>query len=314
MNRYFLALAISLYGVVCAAQDRREVDESKHAQPDGTVTIAVVRGELAVRGWNRDEVRVRGRLDTKVVKFVFEVRDDETEIAVKLPGHLDGWGNGGSDLQVFVPRNSNVEVKGVSTDIEVADIQGGIKAHSVSGEVDVANVAKRINVSSVSGDVTLTAANGRIRVRTVSGEIEARDVNGDGSYKTVSGSITVQTSGEELDLESVSGDVEVTLQDINELSVNTVSGDIEISGDLQRGGNIDLESVSGTVELALDDDTDARFDIETGSGGRIRNRLTNDQPKVSKYSRDSMLRFVLGDGSGEVVISTASGRVVLDSR
>ncbi|HJN49539.1 MAG: DUF4097 family beta strand repeat-containing protein [Pseudomonadales bacterium] len=275
--------------------------------------IEVIRGEVAVRGWDRDEVKVSGWLDARMEEFVFEVRGNETEIEVKLPHRLNDWGSGSSDLHVFVPRNSNVEVGGVSTDIDVADIQAGIRAHSVSGEVDVSNVAKRINLSSVSGDVTLEDADGRISARTVSGDLEARDVKGRGSYDSVSGSISIQTSGEELDLETVSGNIEATLQQVKELVGNTVSGDIEISGDLQSGGNIDLESVSGTVELALDDDTDARFDIETGSGGRIRNRLTNDQPKVSKYSRDSMLRFVMGDGSGEVVISTASGRVVLDS-
>jgi DUF4097 and DUF4098 domain-containing protein YvlB len=166
----------------------------------------------------------------------------------------------------------------------------------------------------VSGDVTLASADGRIRARSVSGEIGVRDASGDGSYHTVSGSIVVRSSGQELDLETVSGDIDVVLKQFSDLVGNTVSGDIEISGDLQSGGSVDLESVSGTVELSLNEGADARFDVETGSGGRIRNRLTNDQPKVSKYSRDSRLRFVMGDGSGEVVISTASGRVVLAPR
>jgi len=318
MNKYLISLVISFYAVVNCAADGREINESKKADPNGSVTIVVTRGELEVRGWKRDEIRVNGQLDEQMERFVFEVNGNETEIAVKLPRHLRGWGNGGSDLQVFVPRNSNVVIKGVSTDLEVQDVQGGLRAGSVSGEVVVSDVAKRIDLSSVSGDVILSSANGRISARTVSGEIEASDSNGSGTYHSVSGSITVRGSGAELDLETVSGEIIVTLQKFTDLTGNTVSGDIEISGDLQsegkRKGNVRLESVSGTVELSIDDDTDARFDIETGSGGRIRNRLTNDQPKVAKYSRDSMLRFKLGDGSGLVEINTASGRVVLSSR
>lgn len=314
MIRYFLTLVISLYGVVSHADDRQKIDESKKADASGYVHIVITRGEVEVRGWKRDEIRVTGWLDERTQKFVFEVTGDETEIAVKLPRHLGGWGNGSSDLKIFVPRNSNVEVKGVSTDIEVEDIQGGIKAVSVSGDLDVGDVGKRINLSSVSGDISLVSAHGQIKARTVSGEIEVRRANGNGSYHSVSGSIVVQSSGEDLDLETVSGNIEATLQKFHDLAGNTVSGDIEISGQLQGGGNIDLESISGTVELSLDADTNARFDIQTGSGGKIRNRLTDDKPRVSKYSRDSMLRFVLGDGSGEVVINTASGRIVLDSR
>jgi len=231
MNRYFLALALSLYGVVCFAQDRREVDETKDADPNGTVTIEIVRGEVQVRGWNRDQVRVSGRLDERMEEFVFEVRDDETEIEVKLPRHLNGWQSGSSDLQISVPENSSLQVNGVSTDVEVVDIKGGVRAHSVSGEVDVANVAKRIDLSSVSGSVNLRDVDGRIRARTVSGDIDGRDVIGHGNYDSVSGSITLVTSGEVLDVESVSGSIELTLQDINEVTGNTVSGDIEISGD-----------------------------------------------------------------------------------
>jgi hypothetical protein len=121
----------------------------------------------------------------------------------------------------------------------------------------------------------------------------------------------VNDAGSEIDIETVSGEIYVKTGEAMELSGHTVSGDIDIATSLSTEGTVDLQTISGSIDLELPSDVNARFEVETGSGGQIRNRLTDDKPKISRYSRDSSLRFITGKGEGEVILSTASGRIVL---
>jgi len=90
--------------------------------------------------------------------------------------------------------------------------------------------------------------------------------------------------GENLSLESISGDIEVTTKLLSAVGGHSVSGDIN-----------------------------ARFDLETGSGS-IRNRISDDESRSSKYLQDETLRFTIGDGEGQVTLSTHSGDIALGRR
>jgi uncharacterized protein YdeI (BOF family) len=312
MNRLLIATIIGLVSLSAIADGRKSVNETKQVSPDGFVSIHVTRGDLNVAGWDRDVIEITGLLDEQTREFIFEVDGDQTEIRVRLPGHLSGWSsNSGSDLRIFVPVGNNVNVRGVSTDVDVRNLHSGLEVNDVSGDMTVSNVDRGADLTTVSGEISLRNATGKIRVRSVSGDIESRNAVGPGSYHSVSGSIDVNGAGSEIDVETVSGEIDVRATEIMELSGHTVSGDIDITTSLVADGTVDLRTISGTIDLDLPSDTNARFDVMTGSGGTIRNRLTDAKPRVSKYSRDSSLRFTMREGDGEVILSTSSGRIVL---
>ncbi len=312
MNRLLIASVISLIGFSALADGRKNIDETKKVSPDGFIAIHITRGDLRVAGWDRDEIKVTGRLDSKTREFIFDVEGDETEIKVRLPGHLGGWSmNDGSDLTISVPKGSNLDVHGVSTDIEVRNLHSGLEVNGVSGDLQVTNVDKGVDLTTVSGEISLRNATGRIKARTVSGEIRSRNATGPGTYQSVSGSIDVRDCGDEVDLETVSGEIELFTDEVLDLSGHAVSGDISVTTGVVAAGTIDFRTISGSIDLDLPTGISARFDVETGSGGQIRNRLTSDKPKTAKYSRDRSLRFIAGNGDAEIILSTASGRIVL---
>jgi len=148
----------------------------------------------------------------------------------------------------------------------------------------------------------------RVRIRTVSGDIESYNTTGDAHYSSVSGNIMVDDGGRDLRLESVSGDIEVNNEVMNNVDGHSVSGDIDIRGVPEGGGTIEFDALSGSVRLRLGGEVNARFDIETGSG-TIRHRISDDKPRVSKYMQEETLRFTLGDGDGQVIITTRSGDI-----
>ena len=286
---------------------------TKDVQVDGLVSINVVRGQVSVETWDKSAVRVHGTLDEKTKEFIFDVDGDETQIEVKIDNDHDSWWGGssqGSDLTVQLPATSQLEVKGVSTDVDVQGMESDVEIGVVSGDVSLEGGEGRITVQSVSGDVDVRDVAGRLRIGTVSGDVDTHGTRGEAKYTSVSGSVLIRDGGDDMSVETVSGDIEVTNEVVSSVAGHSVSGDIEVTSNDTEAGDIEFDSVSGSIRLRLGGDINARFDIETGSG-TIRNRLSDDEPKVSKYVGDESLRFTMGNGDGSVVLSTRSGDITL---
>jgi DUF4097 and DUF4098 domain-containing protein YvlB len=309
-----LLIAMGVMAGSLAYAEQQSVDESVNVTVDGIVRINVVRGDINVHGWDKDQVEVRGLLDEELEEFIFEVDGDETKIQVRIPRNTrGGWSRKEeTELVIRIPQMSKVEFSGVSTDIDIDDVKASVEVGVVSGDVDLDGGSERIILQTVSGEIELRNAAGRIRVRTVSGDVESYDTSGTSSYGSVSGQLVIEDGGNDLQLETVSGDIEVIRGNFVSITGHSVSGDIDIRGQMMEGGTIDFDNVSGTIRLKLDGEINSKFDLETGSGS-IRNRLTDDKPKASKYVRDERLRFVVGAGDGEVVFSTRSGDINISS-
>ena len=302
------ALSFSLVSVA-----RESVDETKNASASGFVKVSIVRGDLEVKGWDRDEIQVTGKLDEQTKNFVFRVDGDEAFIEVKIPDRNRNWCvgycNEGSDLNIMVPRDSTLRVSVVSTEVKISDVAGGLDIGGVSGDIFAENASNRVRITSVSGSVELRHAKGRIRLNSVSGDVEATDVHGPGKYHSVSGDIILNEVSGDMDIETVSGEIEATSAVVTVLRGSTVSGDIRLEFEPTTDVDIEFNSISGSISLDASDKIAAKFDLETGSGS-IRNRITADEPRKSKYVRDETLRF--STGNGRVDLSTRSGDITIN--
>ena len=269
-----------------------DVDSSLDAEPDGSVRIINTRGDVDIHGWDKDEIRVAGELDSLAEELIFEVKGSRTLIEVKLPKSNINWGDG-SDLDIYVPRRSSVVFEGVSTDTTIEDIAGGLRLRSVSGDVSIESVEKLLFIKAVSGDIEISASSGKASISTVSGEIE------------------VEIESLEITLDTVSGGIEAELAEFSSLRANAVSGDVRIEGQLGDDGMIDIASVSGDISLRLQAPVNAALNIETGPGGEIVNGLSDDEP-VDKFPARMELNTHLGTASGEIKMRTVSGDVRID--
>lgn len=312
MNKSMLTLCPAILLTLSMSVSAGErVDETKAASADGFVRITVIRGDLDIEGWDRNEIRVRGELDDKTEEFIFEVTGDDAMIEVRLPRNLNGWSsNDASDLAVMVPAGSSVDVSVVSTDVDVRDLSGGLEISGVSGDLSIRNVRDRLDITSVSGDIDAMDVAGRVHLKSVSGDVDVANGGDDFQLQSVSGDVLARNVRGEFDLETVSGSIELIDGSFSGISGHTVSGDADIAAEMQSGATFEFDSVSGSVRVRFMNDPDARFDLETGSGS-IRNRLTRDEPRTSKYVRDETLRFVKGEGQGEVIIGTRSGDIIV---
>ncbi len=309
MKKVWLPIVFAVSAPMAVASDR--VDITQDASADGFVRITLVRGDLEIEGWNRNQVQVKGELDDQTEEFIFDVSGGDTVIEVKLPRNI-GWNSGtASDLEIKVPVGSNVDVSGVSTDIRIANIEGGLEIGGVSGNIDIRDIQDRVDATTVSGDLEVRDIAGRISLKAVSGDIDVEKANGDFRMATVSGDVVGRDLVGEFDLESVSGDIELMGGKFSGIEGHTVSGDVDVSSEMEKGSTIELDTVSGTVRIEFVGKIDAEFDLETSSGS-IRNRITSDRAETSKYVRDETLRFVVGNGDGEVIVSSRSGDIIVD--
>lgn len=287
-----LFIALPLAAAVSTVRAGERVDETRNVPRDAVITIENTRGDVDIIGWDEAAVSVAGELDDLAEAFIFEVDGRDVRIEVRMPRRDVNWGDG-SDLKIQVPHESRVSFEGVSTDLVVESVRGGVRLHSVSGDIDVSDVEGEVMVKTVSGDVEVDDARGRARIASVSGDLE------------------LVMSVVDARVDSVSGDVEVQLREFDALFAETVSGELEVEGMLNPSGEIDLSSVSGDITLRLDPPVNATLRVRSGIGGDIYNDLNDVRPRDEFPSQQS-LETTVGDGSGRIKITTVSADIRLN--
>ncbi len=294
-NRYqHLIRTAGLVGAVMATgsiQAGEEIDRSLDAAPDGAVHIRNTRGEIDVKGWDKNQVRVKGELDDLTEEFIFEADDKVTTIRVEMEKRSISHGDG-SDLEIWVPSGSKVWFEGVSSDFDISNISGGSSIKTVSGDIHAEGLSERIQINAVSGDVEIEDSTAKIKITTVSGDME------------------IKANADAAAFSTVSGDIEAELGTYSKLSVSSVSGEIEVSGSLADSGNVSAESVSGEVHLHFNGAVNAEVTARAGIGGDIENGLNDQRPK-EKFPGGARLSTRVGEGEGRVKVGTVSGDIRL---
>jgi DUF4097 and DUF4098 domain-containing protein YvlB len=288
--KVLLAASLTLLLVESAAAER--VERKIDAPGDAIVTIQNTAGSVDIRGWSRNEVEVKGELGRDVEELILERDGEDINIEVRAPRRNNNRIS--SDLEIRVPQGSSVNVSGVSTDIDMADVRGDIRLSVVSGDINAHGFESDIEVETVSGDV----------------DAEGRGQVSDARFNTVSGDIDVQDISGAISMTSVSGDLAVVDGAFERAKFNTTSGDIVYHAGLNGNGRLDIDTVNGDLDIRFRGDISARFDIETFNGD-ITNCFGPEPVRTSRYTPGRELSFTEGGGASRVTIKTLNGDVRL---
>src|SRR5579859_2264821 len=160
----------------------------------------------------------------------------------------------------------------------------------VSATAVMSGISARASVKSVSGGITLDGVTGDVDANTVSGALEAQGVNGKLNFNTVSGDLTLADGW------------------LERLDANAVSGDVTADIDLDPLGGMQVTTVSGEVTLRLPAEADAQVNLHSLSGD-----VRSEFPELKRTSAPASrsVSGSLGAGSGNVSVTTMSGRVIL---
>ncbi len=274
----------------------------------GSQVIAdTVSGSIKVTGADVSECsivatkRIKAGSEAEAAKLVEEVKvkveksGKRLSIKVERPKTKRFKNNSvGVDLDITVPRQTDVEGNTVSGSVKISDIKGDVEGNTVSGSVKIFSVNGNVEGNTVSGLVTAENIQGSADLNTASGSIRAENVSGSAKLNTVSGSIKCR--------EMMSP----------ELHADTASGSINIGYSDSAPGEIDVkvDTASGGIEVELPKAFSGHISMETGSGS-----IKTDLPIMVKGKIDKKrIEGTIGEGSGMVRLKTASGSIRLKRR
>lgn len=320
-NRFksIFVLAVSLIILCTQAFAQEAVNETLDADSNGFVEIKHVSGEAKIIGWDKDQVKVEGVLGERTEKFRFEREGKTIILEVEVKNNKGWWSNNssgnGDDLVIHVPKGSRIEYNSPNAEVSVSSIYGGADVSVVNGQLRADDMRGRIRLSSVNGDIRAMRLAGEVVVDTVNGDIRAEQTEGDEiRANTVNGDIDAKSSASEVTAETVNGDIEFYLQKVEVVNTNTVNGGIEMEMELLDGANVQASSVGGRVELSFQEGVQARFDLESHTGGSIKDNITGKKANKPKYGPRRWLEFSTGNASSTVEVSTVHGRIEVKTK
>jgi DUF4097 and DUF4098 domain-containing protein YvlB len=281
-------------------------------------------GRIAVSAGSDEVVieavkQVRNASDAAVKALMAGVRIDITERSDRVvvrttydrrPGRGAGWVT--VDYTIRVPPETAVELRSVSGDIELQNLQGEVRIQSVSGDQRLVNIRNLGLARTVSGDIEVTDVEGTAEasVTTVNGDVRARNL------KTP-----------RLEVRTISGDLQLFDLHCDRLEVSSVSGNVHFRGALSPAGRYDLHSQYGNLMLALSTggfDLDAhsfsgniRTDfpvrpIEVNAGAGVVRQPDNPQRgRGPRITRTRTLRGSYEQGGAMVEVRTMSGNITI---
>jgi DUF4097 and DUF4098 domain-containing protein YvlB len=260
--------------------------------PDTTVAVrrgqrlevSVHAGSVAVRGWDRDAVRVLVRSGDDAE---LDIRSRGDRLAVDASGHHGTPAD--ATLEISAPVWMPVTVHGVDLDIGIDGVGAAITAETVQGDVAVRGGADIVTLTSVEGSVRLSGSRGTMQVSSVNDDVTVTDAAGDLSVSTVNGDLAL--SGIR------SGNVDAS----------TVNGDIGFSGSIASGGRYRLSSHNGDLTFAVPEGAGATMNVATFSG----DFEAAFPVTVSGMGRARRFSFTIGSGAARVELESFQGDIRL---
>lgn len=267
------------------------------AQAHGVVNVSNVNGTIDVTGWDRAAVSVKAELGADVDHVEVTNSGDHTVVRVQLRPHSHDWGHDETHLRVQVPRDSSLEVSGVSANVTSNGVLGAQRLKSVSGDIVAEIGGADIEVKSVSGSLKLRGRGqpAKLHVSTVSGDLELKHAAGD------------------LEATTVSGEISADLDSARSVRLRSTSGDITFEGRLLRGMDFDAQSVNGDLKVRAAAEGGFQYEIQSLSGD-ITNCFNAKPERTGEYGPGQKLNGTRGGGGGHLRLKTMSGEIELCDR
>lgn len=304
------AVAWLCVGAVGTAQDRTAPDAQApiQARPGGPETtprtdqtIDAVKGtrlvlssnagEVVVRSWDRDQVRVvashseRDRVEIQTADLTLRIRSR----AARGPASL-------VDYQVTVPRWMAVNLSGTYLEATIEGTTGEVNVESVHGNVRVVGGSGTVVAKSIEGLITVEKASGKVQATTVNEGIRLTNVSGDVSADTTNGDILIDNA------------------QTTSLEASTVNGDITYNGTMRDGGTYRMTTHGGDIRVGFGGTPNATVFVRTFQGDFGADFPIQLPEGQSARSGSKRFNFTLGTGSARIELQTFNGDIIVARR
>ena len=278
-----------LAGAPATAQQRPprppDTDVTENVTRGARLAVENFAGEVIIRFWDRDQVKVTARHSTR------------TKIAVRnTPAAVEIASRGSSgvpsvDYEITAPAWMPVRIEGTYNFVSVEGAQSEVTASTVRGDILVKGGTGLVRAKSIEGVVSVEGAKGRIQAESVN---EGIRISGS------SGEIVATTTN---------GDITLSNVEAKSVEIETVNGDVRFDGTL-AAGRYRFATHNGDIRLAVPESSSATFLVRTYNGDFTTN-LPLKGGKPEDVSRGRRVRFTLGAGSAEVELESFGGEIIV---
>ena len=242
-----LAVAALAHDEKSDTKPGEKVERSLAVDPQAIVTLCVASGTLQVRGWDKNEIRVRSldatQIDFRRIDKIKEKPPSRIDVMVlnKSTGTNPKFDcQAIADVEMEVPAGATVQVQTRDGDIVIAGVTGAY-AGSQNGDIAIERVTKLVEAGSVGGSIVLKNSSGRINLSSAGGGVEASNIR-------------AATEDDTFDVGTVSGDIQLDRVSNPKVTAKTVNGTVTMSGPLAKSGWYGFTNMTGDIVLAMPHD------------------------------------------------------------
>ena len=293
-----LIVAMALIALAQTGLAAGAIEERAPLEKGATLEVVNVSGSVEITGWRRNEIEVLGELGEEAEELIFEADSGRALVKVEHKNRDDRkerrYGASGTRLVIKVPHETVLNIRSVSANVTVQEINGNQRIRAVSGSINTGLRGEEAELRTVSGDIVATG-HGKVE------EVELYSVSGDIKVTGLAGDVSA---------EAVSGDLDLSGSGLRQVRLKTVSGDIGAELGLAKNARVHMQSVSGDIEGRLPGNYEAEYEL-TSHSGDIAGLFGNEAKRKSKYSPGQELIFTNGNSKARVRANTLSGDIEL---
>lgn len=285
-----LALALSPAEGLTLAQPPRQAapqtDETVAVQRGARLTVNNFAGEVILRTWDRDSLRVVARHQSRAR---VNIQPGSSGVSISSSGSR---GPASVDYEITAPSWMPVRIEGTYNFVTIEGTQAEVFANTVGGDVIVKGGTGVVTAKSVQGEVQVSNARGKVTASSVNEKVTITDTSGDLSVETVNGNITMSGIDSKI------------------VDVTTVNGTITYEGRLVDAGHYTFGTHNGDVILGITNTPNATFTIRTYQGS-VSTDFQLEGYNPSEARRGRRISATLGNGSADVNLETFGGSIRL---
>lgn len=246
-------------------------DVSVHASDEPQVAVT---GKKQVRSWNEDAAQKtaeEGKLEL--------VKDGDVYV-LRPTGSAQDDARFSFDLDVNVPKKSEVSVKSQKGDIHVADLAAPVSITSQKGDIEVSDIGGNVAIDTSGGDTTVSDTKGDVKISGKGGEVSVTNATGsltlNGEFygpiraEKIAKGVRFISHRTDFTLTQLTGHMEVgsgnfeVVDAPGNLTLRTSSSDVSIEN---AGGRVTVDNRNGNIDVRYSNAPKDDIQITNSSSG-----------------------------------------------
>ncbi|MEX2270960.1 MAG: DUF4097 family beta strand repeat-containing protein [Vicinamibacterales bacterium] len=263
-----------------AAQPAPTFDQTVNVTRGTRISVSNQAGEVVMRSWDRDAVRVTARHSARAR---VNVRPADGILSIM------GSGLGAIDYDITVPSWMPVKVTGHYNYIELNGMGAEVTAENVRGDIDIKGGRGFVTAKSIEGKITISGTQGKVTATTVNDHL------------------SVDGAAGEVVVESVNGNITLTGMRATGVDASSVNGTLQYRGTLADQGRYSFVTHNGGIRLAIQPTPNATFYVRSYGGGFDHGGV-NLKPQ-GEPRRGRRNTYVAGTGAAQVELESFNGGI-----